>query len=140
MLQFTVGRGDRTMLGIAMSALRLALQIVRQFLSSSVVARAPQIERGVRPPRPPFLCALFHSPRVAHAQGPEQSNVTGRKGVRLAERAHRDILRGPWADAGKRGEAAQEGFGVRYRIEVEFAATDRARKALDAFGPLRGQS
>ena len=43
--------------------------------------------------------SFFKLPRTEHRGGTQQTEVAGRKRIRIAERPHRDVLRGPIADS-----------------------------------------
>src|SRR4029079_14728482 len=59
----------------------------------------PQVHHGVRPPGPPRLARGEHATRVGLAESLPDSEIRMRKRIRPGQGPHRDVLRGPFADA-----------------------------------------
>ncbi len=66
--------------------------------------------------------------RLLHAE------IRGGKRIRHVERAHREVVRGPRADARQRDEARDERVEIVRRVELHALAHDRARELEDRRG------
>ena len=93
-------------------------------------ARCPQMQRRVGAPRPPAFgtrkqFGRRRSAAIRRGQRPQQPDVGGRERVRLAQFAHRDVLRGPFADTGQRPQFCD---GI---VEAGVAAKIAGSAAID---------
>ena len=82
------------------------------------------MEGGIRPPWSIFLshCEDFFG--ILFAQGLAQAQVGVRKRVRPRKGAHGDVLRGPFANAGKVAKLPQRSFEAISRFEMQLATLD----------------
>ena len=101
----------------------------------SIHRRLPQQHDGVRAPRPPRLGSSIELSHGAVAGHPPQHQIAARKRIRLAKRAHRDVLRGPVADSRNRRQRRRRLPRICRRAEFDRAAQDRSRERSDGLSP-----
>src|SRR5215472_9145310 len=101
---------------------------------SILLKRLPQVHRRVGAPGTPGLGALLQLFRTGGARGPQQSEITRRKSVRLAQRPHGDVLRGPRADSGQRLEALEKARRIARASEYDLSSRDCTRQPANGFG------
>ena len=98
----------------------------------------------IRTPRPPCLgqrieCFRTQLGRIAGGDA-AQDQVRGGKRIRMAQRAHRHVMRGPFADAGQ-GDPARHEFVQRLlRAEIDAAVQQGLRHATDRGGARGGHA
>ena len=97
------------------------------------------MQRGVGAPRAPGVCPRKQlvrgrpaSRRVRH--GPHEPDIGGRESVGLAQAAHGDVLRGPFADPRQGAQAHDRCLEIPPRVEQERVDGGRLRKPGDRRG------
>ncbi|RKL20523.1 hypothetical protein BFJ72_g15052 [Fusarium proliferatum] len=101
-------------------------QLFARFRQRIRAGQVPQVQHGIRAPRPPGLRACFgrafaQALALRVAEHLLQHKIAGGEGIGLAESAQGDVLRGPRADAGQCHAARYEFFQRLAGTEVELA-------------------
>src|SRR6516164_4997212 len=79
---------------------------------SGIRREAPQIHGRVGAPRTPRFGAPFEFARTFERQGAQQAKIARWERIGLAQRSHRDILRGPVSDAWDLAKTPEKIVGV----------------------------
>ncbi len=91
-------------------------------------------------PGAPGFGAALKLARALQIQRAQQTEVTGGKGVGLPESSHRDVLCGPFADAGNFTEAGEEVSRICDCLKAELTITNCPGKSADGLGPRAGEA
>src|SRR5215831_9426551 len=79
----------------------------------------PEIHRGVGAPWPPEFGSLRELPHIAQRRSAQQTQVTRRKRVGIAQSPHRDVLRGPVSNARQSAERRSKLIDIDGRIKID---------------------
>src|SRR5690606_26431647 len=107
-------------------------RIIGKFHWSSS-SSSPEGKGSIAAPGPPVFGQGFERLRVYRCAVPgrlAQAAIGCRKGIRLAQRTQRNVMRGPGANAGKRGEVFNCRLKALARREVDLAGCDGSGKRL----------
>ncbi len=91
-------------------------------------------------PGTPGFGAVLKLTGAGQIQCAQKAEVTGGKGVGLTESSHRDVLCGPFADAGNFTEAGEEVGRIRDRLKAKLTVTNCPGKSSDGLGPRAGKA
>ncbi len=91
------------------------------------------MDRRIGAKRSPRLGAMFDLTRCS-TEGLANAEIAGRERIGKVKHAHREVVRGPWPDAGKRGRGGDEVIEVAIG-ERQGAIHDRARERPDRGRP-----
>ena len=95
------------------------------------------MHRGVRAPRTPALGAAHEIGGGRGASRAAQHDIRRRKGVGPVQRAHGDVLRGPWTDSRDSSELPVQDVHGGVLVDAHGAGSDVTREIANGFGARR---